>query len=285
MNETTENSFNDKSIYTFAGTSKNSHRVAPLSDRLRISISNEEKTCRICLDTSESSNFIRPCKCSGSVKYIHEECLKAWLVSLNKDLSESKCEICSTKYKMKMIIMRKCRPNESCTDGLSHCLFIPILFAVKAMLIIIVYLLAEKYFNSSSTTEQKGYTIALTVTCLIADIIIIILIVNSFKQACYGSRMEDWSILSQKFEEDEDVVNEEAVKRFEEIRTKTLEIPKKSKINGRVVKVPVIRPLMTPVFRSGRIVAFSPKYLTPCHNRVDKTSIHELNDSELKEKE
>lgn len=282
MNETTENSFNEKSVYTFSGSIKHPHKIVPLSERLQITISSVEKTCRICLDTTESSShFIHPCKCSGSVRYVHEECLKTWLVSLNKDLSESKCEICSTKYLMKINIKRKCQPQESCSAGLSHCLFIPILLAVKVMLLIIVYLLAEKYFNDKSTAEQKGYTIALTITCLIAEIIIIILIVNSIKEACYAARMQDWNILNQKFQDV--VVDEEAVKRFEEIRTKTLVLPKKSKINGKNVRIPELRPLMTPIFRSGKVVAFSPKYLTPCHNRNDKTSIHELNDSELKD--
>ena len=36
------------------------------------------KACRICLDDAETDDnpFITPCKCSGSMKFIHLECLK-----------------------------------------------------------------------------------------------------------------------------------------------------------------------------------------------------------------
>jgi hypothetical protein len=39
-----------------------------------------EQTCRICLEPGEFSNpLICPCKCSGSVRYIHLQCLRTWL--------------------------------------------------------------------------------------------------------------------------------------------------------------------------------------------------------------
>lgn len=38
------------------------------------------KACRICLDdTEEEGNpFITPCKCAGSMKFIHLQCLREW---------------------------------------------------------------------------------------------------------------------------------------------------------------------------------------------------------------
>jgi E3 ubiquitin-protein ligase DOA10 len=41
------------------------------------------KACRICLeDIEEPDNpFITPCKCTGSVKFIHLKCLREWLDS------------------------------------------------------------------------------------------------------------------------------------------------------------------------------------------------------------
>jgi hypothetical protein len=214
------------------------------------------------------------------MKYVHEECLKTWLVSRRAELSGSKCELCSTKYQMKFLIRRKCIPREAFTTGVAHCLFIPILIAVKVMLFIIVYLLADRYLNADSTTEQKAYTIALTITCIIAEIIIIALMVNSFKEACYASRMHEWHILNQDFEERE-IISQEKIEEFAEAREKNLKLPTKLKVEGLNVRLPVLKPLLTPVFRSGRIVEFSPKYLTPSHQK-DKTSVHELNDSELK---
>lgn len=40
------------------------------------------KVCRICLDEEEDIScgnpFITPCKCTGSMKYIHLKCLREW---------------------------------------------------------------------------------------------------------------------------------------------------------------------------------------------------------------
>lgn len=37
----------------------------------------DENICRICLEGENLEKvLISPCKCSGSMKYVHEECLK-----------------------------------------------------------------------------------------------------------------------------------------------------------------------------------------------------------------
>ncbi|KAL4504361.1 hypothetical protein ABPG72_009807 [Tetrahymena utriculariae] len=55
--------------------------------------------CRICLDQGETpdSAVCIPCKCSGSMKYVHVECLQAWIIQ-KKSL---KCEICNFEYSIK----------------------------------------------------------------------------------------------------------------------------------------------------------------------------------------
>jgi RING-variant domain len=49
-----------------------------------------DRSCRICLDESETEKnpLITPCKCIGSVRYIHFDCLKAWL-NQKKQIQES----------------------------------------------------------------------------------------------------------------------------------------------------------------------------------------------------
>ena len=52
--------------------------------------------CRICY-SSETTNYnqlISPCKCSGSMKYIHYECLFQY-INMNNNLI---CNICNTLY-------------------------------------------------------------------------------------------------------------------------------------------------------------------------------------------
>ena len=70
------------------------------------------KICRICYmeEDSDSKNpLVQPCKCSGSMKYIHLNCLKQWLFTKSCTRLEKKtnfsifiikpveCELCKTK--------------------------------------------------------------------------------------------------------------------------------------------------------------------------------------------
>jgi E3 ubiquitin-protein ligase MARCH6 len=51
-------------------------------------MADESKACRICHESDDPLFY--PCKCSGSIKYVHAECLKQWL-RINK---KKKCEVC-----------------------------------------------------------------------------------------------------------------------------------------------------------------------------------------------
>ena len=52
--------------------------------------------CRICHNIGTKNDpLLHPCKCSGSIKYIHERCLFEWL----KHQSSNRCEICHFEFK------------------------------------------------------------------------------------------------------------------------------------------------------------------------------------------
>jgi E3 ubiquitin-protein ligase DOA10 len=69
----------------------------------------DQHICRICLSEEEPNNtLISPCSCTGSMKYIHFNCLKEWLEG-KKHMKETaivnsyiwknlECEICKTSY-------------------------------------------------------------------------------------------------------------------------------------------------------------------------------------------
>ncbi|CAD8078261.1 unnamed protein product [Paramecium primaurelia] len=77
------------------------------------SIESDQIMCRICCSSQKSSNnpLLNPCKCSGSIKYIHLECLKTWLrMKLENRQSENcivylwknlECELCKYNYPSK----------------------------------------------------------------------------------------------------------------------------------------------------------------------------------------
>ena len=50
--------------------------------------------CRICFETHNQETLISPCKCSGTSKYVHKECLDKWIVYKKNDI----CSVCQEKY-------------------------------------------------------------------------------------------------------------------------------------------------------------------------------------------
>lgn len=219
------------------------------------------------------------------MKYIHEECLKTWLVSQEEDLEQGKCELCKTQYKMQFIIKQKCTPGITCEEGLTHCLFIPLLWAVLGLLVLIIYLLTDKYLIDAETDDQIGYTIALVIACGISGCVILLLIVNSFKTACLTKRMEEWHIFTQEYTHEESVeIKEEETSKEDattiiptsnevntyrngsiDINTETdgplpvFFIPVRSRLSGAIIETPSLQPALSPILKNGRTIAFTPK--------------------------
>ncbi|KAK7205218.1 hypothetical protein BZA70DRAFT_257849 [Myxozyma melibiosi] len=57
----------------------------------------ETDTCRICRGEGTAEEpLYHPCKCSGSIKYVHQECLQEWLQHSQR---KPTCELCKTPFK------------------------------------------------------------------------------------------------------------------------------------------------------------------------------------------
>ncbi|CAG9326296.1 unnamed protein product [Blepharisma stoltei] len=229
----------------------------------------EENVCRICMEYATlTCPLISPCRCTGSVKYIHEECLKTWLVSQDKDLAEGTCELCQTKFTMVFEVSNKCSPRESLKQGITHFLFIPLLTAVMVMLFVIVYLLADKYL-SDSNDQEKGYMIALMVICGISGLVIFLLICNSVKETCIIGKLTNWVILSQNYDLDQsispmknEISKDDILERSASIENNVMLIPKKVTVRSKKVRTPTLNPPMVPVYRAGNAVAFTPRCIS-----------------------
>uniref|UniRef100_A0A1I7ZH16 RING-type E3 ubiquitin transferase n=1 Tax=Steinernema glaseri TaxID=37863 RepID=A0A1I7ZH16_9BILA len=58
---------------------------------------NDTEVCRVC--RSEEGALYYPCMCTGSIKYVHQDCLMEWLKHSKKDV----CELCHHKYSFQPI--------------------------------------------------------------------------------------------------------------------------------------------------------------------------------------
>ena len=243
----------------------------------------QDKLCRICLESTDepSNRLIHPCRCAGSVRHIHAECLKAWLASQIDDLATAHCELCKTPFEMTIKLARKCSPKEACTEGLTQCLFTPLLLAVLGMLALVVYLLSEKYLVNASSAQQRGYTAALVATCVVSGIVISYLLVRALREACCSRKLVEWSIadFDDVTEEELPAATEGKISTAQEgsahldLRSEWMEeaseplppvliLPKRIRIGGVKVKTPDLHSAsLTPVNQRGRVVAVTPRLL------------------------
>lgn len=102
----------------------------------------DQKNCKICFEESETSltgKLISPCKCTGSMRFIHEECLKTWLIAQKKNLPSAVCEICHKKYKMEFEYGWKFYWRQAFNEGLlSFILSIFLLFMIVGIIVMII---------------------------------------------------------------------------------------------------------------------------------------------------
>lgn len=70
---------------------------------------NNGAVCRVCHCEEEPSRpLYYPCKCRGSIKYVHQECLLKWIEVSGKD--DALCELCGSKYSFRRVYTTGLRP-------------------------------------------------------------------------------------------------------------------------------------------------------------------------------
>jgi E3 ubiquitin-protein ligase DOA10 len=82
----------------------------------------DKATCRICLEENEP--FISPCKCNGTIKYVHEECLDTWRYNNKHKKAFLQCEQCLYTYQFQHMNMIPLHISCTLFLYLSACFFI-----------------------------------------------------------------------------------------------------------------------------------------------------------------
>lgn len=220
-----------------------------------------EFTCRICFEPESQKNFlITPCKCSGSMKYIHEECLKIWLLSQDKDLSISECDVCKTKFIMKIKLCTKCTCKNYWNECLAMFIFPILLVLMTSILLVILIFLIQGIQDNKSSAGEQTYLVLLVVACTIIIVIIFIIFVKSIKRGCFSAEMVSWNIESIAHQEIVDETIEPSHPSQMVDDSQFMFMPKFSILNGRkVVRPEILTPRLLPILRSGEIIGYRPK--------------------------
>ncbi|KAM9366789.1 E3 ubiquitin-protein ligase MARCHF7 isoform 1-T2 [Symphorus nematophorus] len=101
--ESTLDSQREKTI-----SSRDQEKLRKIKERLLLEDSDEEEgdLCRICQmgEESAANPLIQPCRCTGSLQYVHQECIKRWLrskIGSGTNLEAiTTCELCKEKLRL-----------------------------------------------------------------------------------------------------------------------------------------------------------------------------------------
>ncbi|KAI1404483.1 hypothetical protein F4819DRAFT_447743 [Hypoxylon fuscum] len=97
-------------------------------------------TCRICRgEGTQDEPLFYPCKCSGSIKYVHQDCLMEWLSHSQK----KHCELCKTPFRFTKLYspdMPKRLPIHVFLTHMAKYLFRNLLVWLRAFLVVSVWL-------------------------------------------------------------------------------------------------------------------------------------------------
>jgi len=115
----------------------------------------EDALCRICYQGREDGPLFSPCKCSGSMKYVHVKCLEKWREFSPNPKSIVQCDYCKYEYHLYRPKLSHCIQNEYFISGVT-------LFTVSAMTLgsgSAVALLSKSIMNSNERLELKNVTL------------------------------------------------------------------------------------------------------------------------------
>jgi hypothetical protein len=223
-----------------------------------------DSICRICFESeSESLPLIFPCKCSGSMRYIHEDCLKIWLLSQSKDLSAASCDICKFKFQMRMAVATRCTCKNCQNECLGIFVFPVLLILMTTILLIVTYFLVQGIETSSSSAGEITYLSLLIVACTVILLVILLIFINSLRRGCCSVEVVTWQIESLAPVEVEETVEQINNMTQNAEEPPVLVLQKEHKLNGRKLIRPQIQGInMIKMVDGDEIVGFKPKPLT-----------------------
>ena len=127
--------------------------------------SGDTRECRICLQEDSIENLISPCKCTGTQKYVHANCLSSWRRQFARmHVHRVRCQICKSDYTVEVsgyvvrpatreIVPRRRQVrnnpprrrnnNDTCKKLLSRCIFIFQILSCINTLMTFLYLLFD----------------------------------------------------------------------------------------------------------------------------------------------
>lgn len=147
--------------------------------------------CRICLESTSVDDLISPCVCRGTQQWVHEQCLKLWLIQSEKDVKDlTSCEVCKAPFRMNFyysLLFAPCGPGAD-----RKYVWIP--FALVLFLLIGISLVLT--VSDREQNQQSSTVIVLTVLFSVAAGLCALMGVYLAKELWFIRTIEEWQIES-----------------------------------------------------------------------------------------
>ena len=154
----------------------------------------EKRRCRICLEEETKENpLISPCQCTGSIRYIHNTCLKKWIVEQKINIFDAQCEICKTAYNIDFIfenILNKEKKRKFIRkEGTLTIMFIIFVFGADWAVNTFLFKQWLKEKDCLSHIILASYGLA-----FLFCVWVLYYLFNRYKIKCYDTVIKSWSV-------------------------------------------------------------------------------------------
>jgi hypothetical protein len=106
-----------------------------------------DRICRIChgheVNDPQMGRLLSPCKCRGSMKYVHLGCLNSWREISKRRESFWQCENCNYRYNLRRTTWAKYLQNELMTQLLTFLIFLGLVFVSGYFAKFIIYIFSD----------------------------------------------------------------------------------------------------------------------------------------------
>lgn len=160
----------------------------------------EKLTCKICLETNsketeiEEEKFISPCLCHGTMKWVHESCLKKWIPSQFKKIGKAECEICKYKYKIMFITNDVFSSEKMCNFVERFFTFLGILCLFLFLFDLVIYSIIVNVAKFSEAHKQTLFLV-LSLSWVGILLIFMVIMLSQARNRIYEKIPINWSIL------------------------------------------------------------------------------------------
>lgn len=162
-----------------------------LNDNKDLTSSIGGSNCRICLDNGMNP-LMQPCKCIGTTKFVHEICLKEWIITKYTNIDGAQCEICQYKYTIIVEQTSKCSLKNALPKNISNlCVIITSLVILLASAIILGLFIKEQM----DLERRKIYSITILSICSAIMGICLIFMARGIYKMLVNKTVSQWSII------------------------------------------------------------------------------------------